>query len=220
MSFSPGWNQRFASGGSQSTWPWSDLVSAVMRYAKPFPGMRVLELGCGVGANARLFLETGCDYYAVEGSEAAVEQMRVRLPDIRERVRVGDFTGDFGFEGPFDLIVDRSAVTHNAHAAIVNTLERAHDALRPGGTYIGIDWFSTAHADAGGGIAVDDNHTREDFHAGQFAGIGRVHFADEADMRALFAAFELQMLEHKILERRQPAAGRIATWNVAAQRTR
>lgn len=217
MSFSRAWNERFASGGSHSLWPWSDLVSAVMRYAKPYPGMRVLELGCGVGANARLFLESGCEYYAIEGSEAAVELMRERL-GIGEHVRVGDFSEDFGFAGPFDLVVDRSAVTHNPHEAIVKTLQRAHASLRPGGTYIGIDWFSTAHGDAGGGVSAGDDHTREGFESGQFAGIGRVHFADEQDMRTLFSPFQLHMLEHKIVERREPEGGRVATWNVAARR--
>ena len=219
MSFSPDWDKRFASGGSHSVWPWSELVSAVMRYAKPFPGMRVLELGCGVGANARLFLETGCEYHAIEGSESAVSEMRERFPELASRLRVGDFTEDFGFAGPFDLIVDRSAVTHNPHEAIVKTLQRAYASLCPGGTYIGIDWFSTAHGDAGGGVPGGDDHTCEGFTQGQFAGVGRVHFADEQDMRALFSAFQLQMLEHKIVERREPAGGQVAAWNVAAVRT-
>lgn len=218
MSFSAGWDERFASGGSQSTWPWSDLVSAVMRYCRPHAGMRVLELGCGVGANARLFLETGCDYHAVEGSEAAVARMRERFPDLGARLRVADFTRGFGFSGPFDLVVDRSAVTHNTHAAIVETLQRAYDAMGQGAFYVGIDWFSSAHADAGAGNAAGDDHTRDGFTDGQFAGIGRVHFADEADMRLLFSNFKLRMLEHKIVERREPAGGSLAAWNVVAQR--
>ena len=35
-----------------SIWPWSDLVSYVMRYVPPnFAEFKVLELGCGAGAN-------------------------------------------------------------------------------------------------------------------------------------------------------------------------
>ena len=33
-----------------SIWPWSDLVTAVMRLRLP-ASTRVLELGCGAGAN-------------------------------------------------------------------------------------------------------------------------------------------------------------------------
>lgn len=218
MSFSSGWNDRFAGGASNSVWPWSDLVSAVMRYAKPYPGMRVLELGCGVGANARFFRESRCDYRAVEGSESAVAHMRARLPELGPRVLCADFTETFGFDGLFDLIVDRSSVTHNSHAAIERTLERAYGSLEPGGYYIGIDWFSKAHSDAGGGNAGEDAHTREGFTQGQFAGIGRVHFANEQDMRTLFSRFTLRMLEHKIVQRMVPDTGSLAVWNVVAQR--
>lgn len=189
-----------------------------MRHAKPYSGMRVLELGCGVGANARFFLEAGCDYHAIEGSEAAVELMRSRFPELGRQLRQDDFTGGLHFGGLFDVIVDRAAVTHNAHAAIVRTLIAALAALRPGGTYIGIDWFSTAHSDAARGEVSEDPHTRRGFADGPFAGIGRVHFADEADMRALFSDFTLRLLEHKVARRVQPDGAVFAAWNVVAEK--
>ena len=34
-----------------SIWPWSDLVSYVMRYTKINENYKVLEIGCGSGAN-------------------------------------------------------------------------------------------------------------------------------------------------------------------------
>lgn len=220
VSFSSGWNDRFAGGGSNSVWPWSDLVSAVMRYSKPYSGMRVLELGCGVGANARFFLESGCDYHAIEGSEAAVALMRLSLPELGSRLRQGDFTEGFGFGGLFDVIVDRSAVTHNSHAAIERTLAAVSAALKRGGKYIGIDWFSAAHSDASVAEEAEDRHTRRGFTDGPFTGIGRVHFADEEDMRSLFSSFRLEMLEHKVVHRVQPAGAMFAAWNVVAENIR
>lgn len=218
MTFSIEWEQRFAAGGSHSVWPWSDLISMVMRYCKPREGMRVLELGCGVGANARFFLEYGCTYFAIEGSAAATATMRERLPELKSRLCTGDFTKGFDFEGPFDLIVDRSAVTHNPHSAIEHTLSMSYDALADGGHYIGIDWFSSAHGDAAGGLPFGDDHTRTAFESGQFAGVGAVHFADEDDMRSLFSRFAIRALERKTIEQRDGSDRVTATWNVVAQR--
>ena len=57
MTFSQEWDNRFKENKNISIWPWSDLVSFVMRYAKPSnPQFRVLELGCGAGANIPFFL--------------------------------------------------------------------------------------------------------------------------------------------------------------------
>src|SRR5579859_3623240 len=100
MTFSPEWNRAFLANTHMSAWPWSDLVSYVNRYAKPAQGYRrVLELGCGVGANVPLFLRLGVDYFAIEGSEAAVEMLGQAYPDLKDRVIVGDFTRDLVFEG-------------------------------------------------------------------------------------------------------------------------
>ena len=35
MSFSTEWEDRFKEGTQMSIWPWSDLITYVMRYAKP-----------------------------------------------------------------------------------------------------------------------------------------------------------------------------------------
>ena len=48
--FSIEWDQRYKENLQMSIWPWSDLVSAVMRLRLP-ASTRVLELGCGAGAN-------------------------------------------------------------------------------------------------------------------------------------------------------------------------
>jgi hypothetical protein len=53
MSFSSEWDECYKASTHMSIWPWSDIVSYVLRYACPVdPSVcRVLELGCGVGAN-------------------------------------------------------------------------------------------------------------------------------------------------------------------------
>lgn len=189
-----------------------------MRRARSSAPLRVLELGCAVGANVPLFLELGADYYAIEGSASAVDRLVARFPRLKSRVAHGDFTADFSFDGPFDMIVDRSALTHNTNEAIGRTLQRVREALRPGGWFIGIDWFSSRDTEKQYGTVAEDEWTYSGFSRGRFAGVGRVHFSDEGHLRSLFGGFELEVLDEKIVDHREPARGQFATWNIVARR--
>src|SRR5579864_7912531 len=154
MAFSVEWDARFRTNQNISVWPWSDLVSYVNRYAKPGDGYkRVLEIGCGAGANIPFFQSLGVDYFAIEGSASIVARLHESHPRLKDQIVVGDFTQFLPFTGLFDLVVDRSAITHNTTEAIRDTLTMICDRLRRGGKLIGIDWFSTSHQDAQRGDA-------------------------------------------------------------------
>lgn len=108
MAFSQEWEERYQETTHMSVWPWSDLVSMVMRHARPDkPDYKVLELGCGAGANIPFFQWLGVDYYAVEGSSTIVKMLEEKFPWTREKIIMGDFTKEIPFTFGFDLIVDR-----------------------------------------------------------------------------------------------------------------
>ena len=85
MSFSNKWDERYQENTHMSIWPWSDLVSLVMHNKPPKEKFRVLELGCGAGANIPLFIALGADYYAVEGSQTIVNQLHKKFPQFKKR---------------------------------------------------------------------------------------------------------------------------------------
>jgi len=219
MTFSPEWDKLYRDNAHMSIWPWSDLVSYVHRYARPMDGFRkVLELGCGAGANIPFFLKLGVDYCTVEGSPAIVGQLQEHYPALAERIRVGDFTREYPFPGPFDLIVDRGSLIHNTTAGIRSGLALAFTHLRAGGKFIAIDWFSTAHGSAGLGLPAD-SHTRTAIASGHLAGTGNVHFCDREHLQGLLeqAGFRIERLEHKQNDVFVPAGGdRFAWWNFVA----
>jgi hypothetical protein len=92
--------------------------------------------------------------------------------------------------------------------------------LKPDGHFIGVDWFSTNHSEfLRGAPSGDDPHTRTNFESGPFADVGRVHFSDESHLRALFAPFDLILLEEKVSRHRIPAAdGQFGAWNIVARK--
>jgi SAM-dependent methyltransferase len=220
MSFSPEWEQRYRENTHLGVWPWSDVVSFVMRHARPASQQyRVLELGCGAGANIPFFLSLGVEYYAIEGSATIVQQLHQRFPALKNNIVVGDFTQQFPFDGKFDLILDRASLTHNGTTAIRRCLDTVYDALKPGAKFIGVDWFSTAYSDYEKGRQTEDVYTRTGYEEGSFAHVGQVHFSDRPHLLDLFSKFEMQVLEHKIIERALPEDGwRFASWNLVARK--
>jgi SAM-dependent methyltransferase len=198
VNFSPAWEAAYREGRHWSVWPWSDIVSYTLRHARPELGFRrVLEIGCGAGANIPFFDRLGVDYAGVDGSDFVVAKLAAAYPHLRGRIATGDFTKGIPFAGPFDLAIDRAALTHNTTAAIRRGLGLIHDVLRPAGKLIGINWFSASHGDAFAGDGID-GHTRTNIAAGPFAGIGAVHFSDRDHIVDLIetAGFRFERLDH------------------------
>jgi SAM-dependent methyltransferase len=201
-----------------SIWPWSDLVTHVMRNVKPADHpIRVLELGCGPGANIPFFQSLGSEYYAIEGSEFVVNSLNERYPALKGQITVGDFTKSIPFEGEFDLIVDRASITHNSTESIKACLDLVYNKLRFGGLYIGIDWFSTEHSDFSKGKLDEDQHTITSLKEGHLAQLGKVHFSDQGHLENLFHRFSITTMDHKLVHRTIPNDNFIfAAWNVVA----
>ncbi len=220
MNFSKEWEGLYNANMQISSWPWTNLVSYVMRYAPPDkPGFKVLELGCGSGANIPFFIKSKVEYYAIEGSSIAVERLWRKYPELKEHILVGDFTKDIPFEMKFDLVVDRGSLTHNSAKAIKICLGLVYEKLKKGGKYIGIDWFSTQNTEYGGGQEDEDIYTRSRYQEGNFLNMGRAHFSDKEHLIDLFSKFTIIRLEHQAQLNEIPQDEyNWATWNLVASK--
>lgn len=220
MSFSTEWEKIYNTQQHLSIWPWSDLVSYVKRYANPTnSSFRVLELGCGAGANIPFFLSLGIEYTAIEGSESIVKLLHEKFPEFKESILIGDFTNFEFKKNYFDLIVDRGSLSHNTTFAIKRCVNNIYEAMKPGSKFIGIDWFSTLHSDYTKGIISEgDTFTKTNIDEGQFSGLGNVHFSDKQHILDLFSKFELQILEHKTIKNELSSSHTFASWNFVAQK--
>ncbi len=200
MSDEDAWQRVYVSGKHVVDWPWSDVVSLVSRFAPRTDRQRhVFELGFGTGPNIPFFLHSGGWVYAgIEGSEHAVAHARASFPDIAGALYHGDLT-NFELPNAYDVVLDRASVTHNETDAIKRCLNNVRTALRPNGVYIGVDWFSMMHSDSGRGNEFDPN-TRHGIECGQFEGIGKVHFSNQAHLTCLLenAGFEIVYLAETV----------------------
>lgn len=218
MSFSNDWDRLYSKQRHLSVWPWTDLVSLVMRHCRQNAVCgRVLELGCGAGANIPFLKALEAEYFAVEGSASVVARLHEYYPDMVNSIIVGDFTESIPFDGSFDLVIDRGSLTHNCAADIKKCLSKVQEKLRPGGALVGVDWFSDKFNEIDNGRPYLDVHTRTGFSGGNLTGVGAAHFADKEHLLDLLSGFEIEVLEHKTIDRHIPFDGwRFGAWNFVA----
>ena len=215
------WEHLYAAGHHDIRWPWSNVITYVHRFAKPVgPQFSILELGCGPGTNMPFFRTLEGDYRAVEGSLSAVEIAKEKFPDLADHIAHADFTTELPFSGPFDAVIERASLSHNSTADIRRCLDLVGARLRPGGVFIGIDWFSTKHTEYAGGRELEDRFTRTDYNDDSyaFANVGKVHFSDEKHLRDLFANFDIDYLQHNERQHVFPQNDyNLATWDIVAR---
>lgn len=220
MSFSKEWDEVYKKNRHMSVWPWSDLVSFVYRYVYRNKKIKVLELGCGAGANIPFFLSLNSNYYAIEGSEHVVNMLRKKYPKLKRRIIHGDFTKSFKGLAGFDLVIDRGSLTCNDRNSVLNCINLIERALKSKGYFISIDWFSTTHSDFNSKAKSLDKYTKTNFKTRQFKNIGKIHFVDKTLIKSYFKEFKITVLEHKIIKNEIPNKGKIfAAYNFVAQKT-
>ncbi|OYU75575.1 MAG: hypothetical protein CFE32_13780 [Alphaproteobacteria bacterium PA3] len=212
-SFDTTWeSQVYAQARQVNRYPFSDLVSLVMRShgARLRAGerLRALELGCGTGNNLAFLAAEGFDAVGIEGSPTACQLARgyLEAQGLQAQVLQGDFT-KLPFEaGQFDLVVDRAAVYCNRKAAIRQTVAEVHRCLVPGGRFISFV-FGREHGGGPVGATELEPGTWTDFPSGAFAGTGTVHLftADEVQ-RDYLHGFEIEFIDHLRLDRLWPVA--------------
>lgn len=217
MAFAVEWENTYRRNEQISIWPWTDLIVLVLKYTNiknvktNNEKFKVLELGCGAGANISFFKALGVEYYAIEGSKTIVENLHKNFPEYKKNIIVGDFTKKIDFNEEFDLVFDRAALTHNKTLDIEKTLNIVFSKLKSGGKYIGIDWFSTKYDRYQFGEFVD-KYTKK-YEDGNFGGLGNVHFSDKDHLLDFFSKFQIELLEEKVVTKTIPCDQVRATWN-------
>jgi ubiquinone/menaquinone biosynthesis C-methylase UbiE len=96
-------------------------------------GLRVLEIGCGLGTDGARFARAGANYTGVDLTEAAVSLARRRfeLEGLQGEFRVADAEGLEFADESFDIVYSHGVLHHTPDGAAA--VREVHRVLAPGG---------------------------------------------------------------------------------------
>jgi len=142
MVFDKTWDEIFK-GKQWGRYPSEDLVRFM---ARTFPvdkdrsEIKVLDLGCGGGANTWYLSREGFSVTGIDGSEAAIQQAKNLLVSEKceAQFQIGDFANLKFPDASFDVVVELNAVQHNLWPDILKVHSEIHRILKKDGRFFGV----------------------------------------------------------------------------------
>ncbi len=123
------------------------------------PPGRVLEVGCGTGADAIFLSQCGFEVTAVDSSPMAIERARIRLEETDEPVRflLADVFEFIQTEQPFDLVYDAGFYHFVREFELDRFLDLLWRATRPGSYYFALIGATGEAAEGGPPQVAEDD---------------------------------------------------------------
>ena len=177
----------------QGSGGWTGILESFARFVAPQPGQRVLDVGCGPGALARIMARHGCQVVGVDANPAMVaraEELAEALPAAE--FRLGSVLA-LPFDGPEFDVITATNVIFLLSDPLAGLREMAR-VCRPGGRVAMLNpsprlshASAQAHAEALGLKEFDA------FTLTNWGSIAEKHRRfDQAELEALFGAAGLQ----------------------------
>ncbi len=216
------YDEVYREGLQKSVWPWSSVVTILHRLKKYLnPNAKILEIGCGMGANIELIQSLEYEYFGIDFSPYAINEIIKLHPELSGALVAEDFTKNISFFGnTFDIILDRASLTCNPTSKIKNCIELIKKELITGGYFVGVDWYSTDHSGFKEGKSQEDEFSLIFSQEEPMFDPPRMHFSSEEHIQDLFKEFEIIHLEHKLVKTIKSKFSRqdcVASWNFVAQ---
>jgi ubiquinone/menaquinone biosynthesis C-methylase UbiE len=175
-------------------YPATDLIENVMKRFKHSDRskIKVLDLGCGAGANLRFFVEEGFDVYGIDGSPSAIKLAKKRMEYLDrsyplENIEVGDFSKLSYESNYFDLVVDYFSIYANTCENILRTRKEVERVLKSGGSFFSRCWAVGCDGfDSGDMLELN---TSKNPNCGPCKNMGVSHFFSEDEIFSYFNRF-------------------------------
>jgi ubiquinone/menaquinone biosynthesis C-methylase UbiE len=195
----------YAKGQQLNHWPYTDVVSDVIRLTKgkDRKKLKILEIGCGTCNNLWFAAELGLQVYGLDISETAIQYGKSRLEHLgftKTDLRVGDITVLDWDDDYFDIVLDRGALTQNNYQRISKSLKevrrilKKNDGIMLSYTLFGLNTTAIKYAKE-----VSKN-TYDFFTESKFANVGLTSFFGKSDIEELFSEFSSLTINKKLSE--------------------
>lgn len=143
------WDDIYGQGLQHNHWPFSELVSFVLRASKSRIRSQtvVLELGSGTGNNLRFLAEEGFVAVGIEHSAIAVRYAKQRLENLELNAHV--IQGDFRYlpllDCSADIVLDRGSLLHADLQGLAQAVSEIKRILKPRGCFFSMGLRGDLH---------------------------------------------------------------------------
>ncbi len=194
-------------------YPSEEVVRFVARnfYNSNRKEMKILDIGCGIGAITWYLSRENFDVYAYDGSGTAVKKAKdcLEKEGLKAEIIVADACNTPYESNYFDAIIDSGLIVCNDTKGILCILNECNRVLKTNGKIFSTALVKKGMSGYGTGEKIDEN-TYRNITEGSVAQIGTVHFFDEAQIieywtKAGFRSINIDSLE------RTDYGGRIKT---------
>ena len=199
MSGSPIWDQIFATQ-EWGKYPGEPLIRFIARnfYKLNRSDIRILELGCGPGANLWFCAREGFNVFGIDLSQVAIDRCTERLnqevPNWKGQIINGSVT-KLPYEGSFfDAVIDNECVSCLDFKNAKKAYFESNRVLKQNGKLFIRTFASGSHGDeTGEKISKDTWLTKE----GRTSGNGPIRFTKYKDLEILLPSqiYELELIE-------------------------
>lgn len=200
MSWDPTWEQVFKAR-DWGRYPPEELIRFVARNffaATDRTEHRILEIGCGTGANLWFLAREGFDAYGIDGSQTAVARAEHRLQEeaLKAHLQIGDIVSLSSFfpAGYFDAVIDVACLQHNDVHTVQSILNQVLIALKPRGRIFSMMVAEGSYGDGLGREVAPG--TFVDIGEGPLHEMGLGHFFSLAEVERLFGGFNIAGIEY------------------------
>ena len=188
-------------------YPPEDLIRFTARNfykAKNRKDVKILEIGCGPGANIWYLAREGFSVYGIDGSKTSIKQAgdRLKKEGLSAELEVGDVHNLSWPDNYFDAVIDIECLSCNSQKDSKEIMAEVYRVLKHSGKFFSIAAKSNCWGSETG-VKIDQT-TRRQVEDGPYAGVGPVRFADLASLKEIFSSFHDQKFEyisHSALDR-------------------
>ncbi|AEU35830.1 class I SAM-dependent methyltransferase [Granulicella mallensis] len=152
-------------------------------------GVRILEIGCGPGANVWFMAREGFAVSGIDGSSTAIQKAGQRLSNegLAADLRVGDFAQLPWPDASFDGVVENVSLYTNPLNSIQRALREVHRVLKPGAPFLSSSFSDRTWGYGLGEWVEPDSFTN--IQEGPIAGTGFCFFLKREKVPGLFQDF-------------------------------
>jgi len=169
MSWDDTWEEFYKTSGGNG-YPEAAVVRLIARNfynTKKRFEKRILDLGCGSGANLWYLSREGFSAFGIDGSKTAIERTEKKL--FKEGLNANLLTGDFKKlpydTNFFDAVLDITSIQHNDYSTMKQIVNEVHRVMKTNGTYLGLMINSDKNLSANSFVTnyLDDNEVKKLF---------------------------------------------------------